>query len=348
MTAPAPGRRDIDVVAIGETMVMLVPNVGRLADAESLHVGIGGAESNTASYLAAAGRAVSWVSAVGDDPFGERVLREVSRYGVDVSHVTVVPGAPTGVYFKDPSPLGSRAFYYRRCSAASRLSMDAADLPDFHRTRVVHMSGITLALSAEGRALVGAVREQAQAAGALFSFDVNYRPALWPPVAAGPALLEHAQAADLVFVGMDEARAVWGCATAHDVHALMPSGHVIVKDGPIGVTAFPPGDVAVFSPARPIEVIEPVGAGDAFAAGYLHALLSGRDEPARLDSGHRFAAAALRSSSDVAGATELQWATDSRPEDFTGGEKPVSQRAAAGGDGRSTRTLGSAHGVESQ
>ena len=92
----------IEVVTIGETMVQLVPKGERLQDAAFLHVGIGGAESNLASYLAAAGRAVSWVSAVGDDPLGRRMLEDIASYGVDVSGVRVDRYAPTGIYFKDP------------------------------------------------------------------------------------------------------------------------------------------------------------------------------------------------------------------------------------------------------
>ncbi|HWU31806.1 MAG TPA: sugar kinase, partial [Marmoricola sp.] len=299
----------IEVVTIGETMVQLVPKGERLQDAAFLHVGIGGAESNLASYLAAAGRAVSWVSAVGDDPLGRRMLEDIASYGVDVSGVRVDRYAPTGIYFKDPDGSGATAvYYYRRASAASCLSAGSIDLPELSTVRVVHMSGITMALSRDCAGLVRDVRTRAKAADALFSFDVNYRPALWPVEQAGPELLAQARASDVVFVGLDEANTLWGCASPGDVHELMPSTRVVVKDGAVGATSYAPDrpDADAFVPARPTEVVEAVGAGDAFAAGYLHALLADAPEHVRLDVGHRFAEVALRSIHDVATPDEVR------------------------------------------
>ena len=300
-----------DVVAIGETMVQLVPQNERLAEALTLHVGVGGAESNTASYLAAAGHRVSWISAVGDDPFGTRIVEQVASFGVDVSRVVLDASNPTGVYFKDPvAGSGTSVFYYRRGSAASRLSVDRVELPDLAGVRIVHMSGITMALSREGFEFVAQVGVRARDAGALFSFDVNYRPALWSVQEAAPELLRQARASDLVFVGLDEAHVLWGCESPHELSELMPRTLVVVKDGDVGATSFAPStdDMAsteTFVPARAIEVLEPVGAGDAFAAGYLHALLADMSEEARLDTGHRFAVAALRSLHDVATVDEV-------------------------------------------
>jgi len=297
--------RTYDVVAIGETMVQLVPQGERLVDADAVRIGIGGAESNTASYLAAAGHSVAWVSAVGDDPFGQRMLREISAYGVDVSRVLIDRNAPTAVYFKDPTPTGTTVYYYRRGSAAAALTAATADLPDLSKVRVVHMSGITIALSPGCAELVSHVRGLAKAAGALFSFDVNYRPALWSVDEAAPALLAQARASDLVFVGLDEANVLWGCETPEQVRDLLPNPELVVKDGDVGATSFD-RDGAAFVPARAVDVVEPVGAGDAFAAGYLHGLLGGASAAERLESGHAFAGVALRSLHDVAPREEVE------------------------------------------
>lgn len=295
-----------DVVALGETMVQLVPNGARLAHADSVHVGIGGAESNTACYLAAAGRSVAWVSAVGDDPFGQRMLEEIGGYGVDTSHVLIDPDAPTGVYFKDPEPTGTSVYYYRSGSAASRLTTKAVDLPDLHGVRVLHLTGISLALSDGCAQLVRDASTAASAVGAVTSFDVNYRARLWSVADAAPVLLAQAAVSDLVFVGLDEANTLWGCQTASEVRELLPGPELVVKDGAIGATSFGEHGAA-FVPAHEVEVVEPVGAGDAFGAGYLHGLLGGASATERLASGHAFAEAALRSIHDVASVDEVRF-----------------------------------------
>ena len=297
--------RGYDVVALGETMVQLVPNGVRLAEADTMHVGIGGAESNTACYLAAAGHRVAWVSAVGDDPFGRRMLEEIGGYGVDTSHVLIAPDAPTGIYFKDPAPAGTSVYYYRSGSAASRLTPATADLPDLRDVRVLHLSGVSLAVSDGCAQLVRDASAAAKAAGALISFDVNYRARLWSVADAAPALLAQARASDLVFVGLDEACTLWGCTTPAQVRELLPAPELVIKDGDIGASSFTDHG-ETFVPAREVEVLEPVGAGDAFAAGYLHALLRGASAEHRLASGHAFAEVALRSLHDVAPVDEVR------------------------------------------
>ena len=160
---------------------------------------------------------------------------------------------------------------------------------------LVHLSGITPALSASCAALVEAVL----AAPLPVSFDVNYRPALWPVPDAAPVLAHLAGRADIAFVGLDEAGVLWGAATAGDVRALLPGPRVlVVKDGGTGAVSFgPSGTVFVAAPA--VDVVEPVGAGDAYAAGYLYGVLRDLPEPARLRLGHLVAAAALRVTGDV-------------------------------------------------
>ena len=276
------------LIALGETMVMLTPaRAESLASAPQLQVHVGGAESNVATHAAALGVDAAWVSAVGSDVLGTRVRDAVAARGVDVGWVRTDPTAPTGVYFKDP---GRGVLYYRDGSAASRLTPDAvADVPLEHAA-IVHLSGITPALSSECAALVDAVIERVAAGDGQLSFDVNHRAALWAPDVAAPALLALARRADIVFVGLDEANTVWECLTAAEVRALIPQpSRLVVKDGDIGATEFARdaagADSETFVPAIPTEVIEAVGAGDAFAAGYLAALLAGDDAAGRLGAG---------------------------------------------------------------
>jgi 2-dehydro-3-deoxygluconokinase len=128
------------------------------------------------------------------------------------------------------------------------------------------------------------------------SFDVTWRPTLWPGGAAEAAgvLRSLAERADLVFVGADEAEEVFGTGDPERLRALMPGpGILVVKDGARGAVAFEDGDAATSEPALDVEVVEPIGAGDAFAAGYLAGLMHGYDRRRRLRLGHLSAAATL-------------------------------------------------------
>lgn len=287
-----------DVVTLGETMVHLVPEGNRLAEANYLHVGVGGAESNTACFLAAAGHRVAWVSAVGDDPLGMRVLKEIASYGVDTAYVNINGHSPTGVYFKDPTPESTEVYYYRNESAASLLDMTTVHWPDPKKVRVHHHSGVTLALSEGCRNMVYEATVAAKEAKNIVSFDVNYRPRLWGIEDAAPVLLAHAALCDIVFVGLDEANILWGCQTPEEVRDLLSYPELVIKDGSIGATAFTDTG-KYFVPAYRVEVVEPVGAGDAFAAGYLHAMLNAEAPECRLITGHTFARTALRSFNDI-------------------------------------------------
>jgi 2-dehydro-3-deoxygluconokinase len=326
-----------EVLCLGETMVLVTPRHGqRLATVRDASVAAAGAESNVAQYLADLGHRVAWASRVGSDPLGDRVLAEVSRPGVDVRYVERDPAAPTAVYFKDPSgENGTRVHYYRAGSAASRLTPAYLDTLPIAAARLVHLSGITAALSASCAETATALFDRARAAGVRCSFDVNYRTALWSTEQASAPLLTLARQADVVFVGLDEAAEVWGTTTAEDVRDLVgPSVSLVVKNAEVGAVLFESGadtggsggsggsggtggrgggggtggrsDTGTFVPVEPVDVVEPVGAGDAFAAGYLSAWL--RDEPPaeRLRLGHRVAAFALSSVADHADATSLR------------------------------------------
>lgn len=289
------------LIAIGETMALVAPaRPEPLATTQDVRLLIGGAESNVAIHAAQLGIPTAWVSAVGDDALGVRVLGEVASHGVDVGWVTTDPQAPTGVYFKDP---GRGVLYYRSGSAASAMTPDSlADVPLEHAA-VVHVSGITPALSDSCAALIDSVIDRVAAGAGVLSFDVNHRPALWQSGAAAPSLLALARRADLVFVGLDEAERLWGTADADAVRALIPEpALLVVKDADIGATEYERrdgADVRTFAPAIKTEVVEAVGAGDAFAAGYLSAHVNGASADERLLAGHRRAHLVLQSTGDL-------------------------------------------------
>ncbi len=289
----------VEVWCVGEALAVLTPaDGGPLATAETLRLSVGGAEASVARCLSGLGHRCSWASRVGDDPFGHRIRAELAAQGVDVSHVRLDPAAPTGVYFKDRSTAGTVVRYYRAGSAAAGMCPADLDALPLAGARLVHLSGVTPALSAQCADMVAELFDRAAAVGALVSFDVNYRPALWPPDVAGPALRELARRADVTLVGLDEAHTLWGADSAEATRAtLAGDGVLVVKDGPVGATEFD-GQCRTFQPAPSVQVVEPVGAGDAFAAGYLAGLLRGWPPGRRLRLGHRLAGMVLGSVDD--------------------------------------------------
>lgn len=292
-----------DVLCLGETMTLVAPvDATPLTDAELFTLHIGGAESTVALYLSELGHDVAWASAVGNDPLGKRLVAEVGSHGVDTSLVRFLDEAPTGVYFKDPDDGATTVHYYRRGSAASTMSpaflrgLPLRDVP------MVHVSGITPGLSETCLAMMHALFEICIGSPTRISFDVNYRPGVWGTERASAILLDFARRADVVFVGRDEAAALWDTADADSIAALINSAAhrvqtLVIKDGGIGATEMT-ARATTFVAAQAVDVVEVVGAGDAFAAGYLSGLLDGKDAHARLSMGHALAARALSSIND--------------------------------------------------
>lgn len=294
---------DGPVVCIGETMAALAPTPPvPLDSAEDLRLSVAGAESNVAMYLADLGRSVSWLSALGDDAFGRRVRAAVAAAGVDVTGVRTDPERPTGLLVKDPGRDRTRVHYYRVGSAASALGPEVLDDERVRSAALLHLTGVTPALSPSCRKLVEAALgtppgERPHAV----SFDVNHRPALWPDGTAATVLRDLADRADITFVGLDEAQDLWGAdLQPADVRRLLARPRIlVVKDGGVAAHAFADGETCTV-PALRTDVVEPVGAGDAFAAGFLSATLRELPVRDRLRHGHLMAAAALTAPGDLA------------------------------------------------
>lgn len=262
-----------DVVSIGESLGLLVPDQGgRLAHVHGMKLGFGGAESNVAIGVARLGGSAGWVGRVGADGLGELIVRELRAEGVEV-HATVDESAATALMIKErPRPGASRVTYYRSVQAGSRLAADDLPAGVLENTRILHVTGISAGLGASTTAAVHAAIDRARAAGALVSFDVNHRSALWRDGRdAGSAYRELAARADIVFAGDDEARMLTGQADpASQLQAIRALGAecAVVKLGDRGAVA-ETGDERVEGRALRVDVVDTVGAGDAFVAGWL-------------------------------------------------------------------------------
>jgi len=273
------------VVTVGETMALLrTRDIGSLRHVSEMVLGIGGAESNVAIGLRRLGVDVGWLGRVGDDALGERVTREIRAEGVDVVGI-VDAQAPTGLMLKErPSPSSTAVFYYRAGSAGSRLRPEDVPAGWIESAELLHVSGITALLSDSARDCLLDSVNRARTAGVRVSFDVNYRSTLAPPDVAGPLLRTIAESADLVFGGADELRLLFPEGDATEAADRLVHGgcrEVVVKHGADGAAVHSSGSV-VEGPGFAVDVVDTVGAGDAFVAGYLSALLEKLDVPERL------------------------------------------------------------------
>ena len=302
-------------VTVGEGLAVLVARPGPLEDSATFDRLAGGAEANVATVLAQLDVDAGWISRVGNDGFGRYLVDHLARRGIDVDAVVVDHTRPTALYVKERGggssaatdlPEGeSRMLYYRTGSAASALSPD--DLAAAAATRLledaalVHITGITPALSESATLLTDELVSMPRR-GRLVSFDVNYRAALWATRSADASdvLARHARRSDIVFVGADEALTVFGTDDPARLRAMFTEPeHLIVKNDAHTVTGFC-GDERVDVPALRLDVVEKIGAGDAFAGGVLAGLLHGLGHEARIRLGHLCAAAALTGHGDVA------------------------------------------------
>ena len=256
-------------------MVLVTPTErGRLRHAARVELRIGGAESNVAIALARLGISAGWVSWLGMDELGELVLHRVRGEGVDTSQVRRIEGAPTGLYVRERLGDGVRVYYYRAGSAASRMAPLGFDPAYLDTARIFHITGVTPALSPSCREFTLWAIQEARRRGVRVTFDVNYRSRLWPPETARAFVEEVAPWVDVLFVSGDEAQALWGTRDVLAPLAERGPSEVVLMQGKEGAIARVQGQV--FShPAFPVPEVDPIGAGDAFVAGYLAGFLWG-------------------------------------------------------------------------
>lgn len=273
------------LVTLGETMALLWPEeVGPLRHAPGLRLGVAGAESNVAIGAVRLGVPATWLGRVGDDEFGRLVTMTLRGQGVSTNAV-VDPEARTGLMVKERrTARATRVLYYRSGSAGSRLCPDDLDPSTIASGALLHVTGITAALSSSAREAVFAATEMARTAGVPVSVDLNYRSALWSAGEAGPVLRDLVRHADVVLATEEEARlVVEGADAGALVTALTALGpdQVLLKKGSAGSLSSIGGQLHRV-PARAVDVVDPVGAGDAFGAGYLSGLCRGLPVDERL------------------------------------------------------------------
>lgn len=265
----------MDVLTFGESMVVFSPNNnGPIRHVHSFTKSLGGAESNVATAIAKLNHSVGWFSKVSDDEFGRFVINAIKAEGVDTSRVVVDKNRNTGLIFKERYQRSNpNVYYYRKDSAASSLSPEDLDEEYIKQTKILHLTGITPALSESCRETVYRAIEIAKENNILVSFDPNIRLKLWPIEEAKKVLVDIACRADIVMPGLDEAEILLGLTDKDEVadYFLSKEAKIVaiklgaegcyIKDRKEGVK------VHGYNVSNLIQ--DTAGAGDGFAAGFL-------------------------------------------------------------------------------
>ena len=270
-------QRRFDIVAIGEPL-MEFAEVERAG--EHLYLpGLGGDTSNAVIAAARQGARTAYVSALGDEPFGRRFLDLWDREGVDRSGVRMIPDAPTGIYFISYGPDGHEFSYRRAGSAASLITLEDIPADLIEQARILHVSGISQAISTTACDAVFHAIGIARRAGTLVAYDPNLRLRLWPLDRARAIVEATAALTDLLLPGLDDARQLTGLddPTAICRHYLGLGPKIVAltmgRNGTMVATA----ERQEIIPSFKVDAIDASGAGDTFDGAFLTAWLRDAD-----------------------------------------------------------------------
>jgi 2-dehydro-3-deoxygluconokinase len=298
------------VWTVGEALAVYVPAVVGPADqADTIRVSTGGAELNTAIGLARLGHDVTYLGVVGNDPWGRKIQRALRAESV-TALLRTEPDHFTGAYLRERRTAALiRASYFRRGSAGSQLTVHDVDQLNPSPGDIVHLTGVTPALSTTAREAWLTAAQRSHEAGAIVSLDVNYRSALWSQDDAKKAFGSVVASIDVVFAGVDEAALVTGkpVVTPEDaaasVHQLLSgSAELVIKNGAAGSLHLGPDGSTTEGRALVVQTQDIVGAGDAFAAGYLSGQIDALPTADRLARAHACAAFVVATDGDWEGA----------------------------------------------
>ncbi len=271
-----------DFAAVGDCVLRLSTGPqAQLARTRSLDVDVSGSEMNVACALAALGHKTAFAGALPDTKLGRRAAEPLRLAGVDTEQLLWRKAGRVSTYYVEysPPPRGISVLYDRKDSCFDLLESSEIDWQALASSRIVHASGVTAALSERGLGLCCELLAAGREAGALASFDVNYRRLLWEPSAAAEAMSELLDLADICFCPLRDAQLLFGLEgdasdAAANLAGMTAGGRALVSDAAMGVSGFSEGS-AVSVAAYPVAIVDRIGAGDGLVAGALHGVLCG-------------------------------------------------------------------------
>ena len=294
-----------DVTTLGEMLVRFsIPSGRRLETASQMDVYPAGAEANVATLLARLERKTCWVGALPANPLGRLAVNTLRGAGVDTSGVIWKEGGRMGTYYVEfgEPPRGIQVTYDRAHSCTTQLEADQINWDRLLDTRLLHLTGITPALSPSCLDIVTQAIQRAKEHNVAVSFDVNFRQKLWAEADAAQTLLPLIQGVEVLFCGQADAKRLFHCTgsmqeVAQGMLERSKAKHVVVSFADQGALLWN-GTGWQYEPARPTHIIDRLGAGDALAAGVIHGWLE-RDLSAGLRYGVTLAALALTQFGDM-------------------------------------------------
>lgn len=269
-----------EVITAGETMAVMVPaEPGPLRYVHDYRLKMAGAESNAAVGLCKLGHSVGWISRLGEDEMGHYLLGAIRAEGVDTRNVRMDEQHRTGLMLKETGSGETKVYYYRQDSAASHMCAEDLDEGYLGAARILYLTGITPVLSEECRAAAKKIADISAERGIPMGFDPNIRKKLWNGRDFRPLLRELLFAARIPMLGLDEAKELLDTRDTEVIVSLLRgqgAEWIALKDGSRGAWVADRERIVKIEPF-PCRSVDPVGAGDAFNAGFLAGILEGRD-----------------------------------------------------------------------
>ncbi|MBS4206942.1 sugar kinase [Bacillus sp. FJAT-50079] len=270
-----------DVITIGDALITFNPNTkGPMKYVNTFERKVGGAELNFAIGCARLGLKTGWVSRLGNDEFGKHILNFVRGEGIDTSEVKLVDGYPTSLYFKEVLEDGSgRSFYYRSNSPTDTLTEETLNEVFLKQAKVLHITGVFLAVNKDKNiSLIKKAVKIAKQNGVLISMDPNIRLRLWTKEEVKAALAELLPYVDILLTGEEEADIMFGTTETEDIIAKSKElgiSYLAIKQGEDGAIGYHNGELIDAPPVKAKKVVDTVGAGDGFDAGFVYGILHG-------------------------------------------------------------------------
>ncbi len=270
-----------EVITVGETMAAMVPyEYGALRYVYNFRLKAGGAESNVAVGLSKLHHTSGWISRLGDDELGYMVRNALRAEGVDMTQVIWDNEHPTGMMVKQTKHNSeTKVIYYRKGSAASYLNVDDINIDYLKTARIIHMSGILPVLSDSCMEVADFIFDFADKNGIMISFDPNVRKKVWGTRDFAPVLREMCLKSDIVMLGKEEAESLFGTSDVEETKRICfeegKAKYFAFKSGSKGAWVSDGGKI-VNIPPYPCTVVDPVGAGDGFDAGFISGILENK------------------------------------------------------------------------
>ena len=270
----------MDVITIGDGMIAMCPvKKGPIIFSDTFERKIGGAELNVAIGCSRLGLKSGWISRLGNDDFGKYILKTVRGEDVDISEVKLVDEYPTSVYFREVLSDGSsRSFYYREKSPTSTMNCEELNEEYFKNAKVLHITGVFPSINKNNQKVILEAVKLAKKFNLIVSFDPNIRLKMWTREEAKSFIEKLLPNVDILLIGDEEIETLLGETTIEDAIKTFHNygiEKVVVKKGAKGAIGSDGKNIYDVEAIKPKALVDTVGAGDGFAAGFLTALLKG-------------------------------------------------------------------------